>query len=145
VTSVVSSFQPELWVEHAPAAVEYYRAAFGAAVLHWVGEGEDIVAQLAVGDAVFWVTAAAADRGRFSPLAIGGTTARVLLVVDDPATMQQRAVAAGARETWPVQEEHGWLLGRIVDPFGHEWEIGRPLGSWPPDGAAWGEAMAQDA
>jgi PhnB protein len=31
-----------------------------------------------------------------------------------------------------VQEEHGWRLGRIVDPFGHEWEIGTPLVPWPP-------------
>jgi hypothetical protein len=23
-------------------------------------------------------------------------------------------------------------VGRVVDPFGHEWEIGRPLGDWPP-------------
>ena len=32
-----------------------------------------------------------------------------------------------------VTDEHGWRLGRIVDPFGHEWEIGHPLGRWPPD------------
>ena len=31
-----------------------------------------------------------------------------------------------------VAEEHGWLLGRIADPYGHHWEIGRPLGAWPP-------------
>ena len=36
-------------------------------------------------------------------------------------------------EKSPVADEHGWRLGRIVDPFGHEWEIGRPLGVWPPD------------
>jgi PhnB protein len=28
---------------------------------------------------------------------------------------------------FPVMEEHGWRLGRIIDPFGHHWEIGRPL------------------
>jgi len=32
----------------------------------------------------------------------------------------------------PVQEEHGWQLGRIEDPFGHHWEIGKPLIEWPP-------------
>jgi PhnB protein len=31
-----------------------------------------------------------------------------------------------------VSDEHGWRIGRIVDPFGHEWEIGVPLRSWPP-------------
>jgi PhnB protein len=30
-----------------------------------------------------------------------------------------------------VGDEHGWRLGRIIDPFGHEWEIGAPPGNWP--------------
>jgi PhnB protein len=70
--------------------------------------------------------------GRFSPRAIGGATGRVLLVVDDPESLLRRAVAAGATATRAVGDEHGWRLGRFVDPFGHEWEVGRPLGTWPP-------------
>jgi PhnB protein len=127
----MSPIQPELWVERPAAAVAFYEAAFGATVLHLVGEGDDIVAQLGVGDATFWVSAADADTGRCSPLAIGGATSRTLLVVDDPTGTAARAVDAGAREVSPVAEEHGWQLGRIVDPFGHEWEIGRPRGAWP--------------
>lgn len=38
-----------------------------------------------------------------------------------------RAIAAGAREIVPVAEAYGWRLGRVVDPFGHHWEIGHPL------------------
>ncbi len=102
--------QPELWVDRAAAAVAFYQAAFGATVLHLAGEGEDVVAQLAVDDAAFWVASTGSTSGRFSPRSIGGATSRMLLVVD----------------------EHGWRLGRIVDPFGHEWEIGRPVGAWPP-------------
>jgi PhnB protein len=128
----VTSIQPELWVERAAAAVAFYAAAFGATVLHRVGEGDDIVAQLAVGEAVFWVGAPTAALGRLSPEAIGGATGRTLLVDDDPAALLARAVAAGATETAPVADEYGWRLGRIVDPFGHEWEIGTPLGAWPP-------------
>lgn len=122
----MTSVQPELWVDRAATAVSFYEAAFGAQVLHRVGEGEDIVAQLAVGDAVFWVGAASAELRRFSPLEIAGTTARTLLVVDDPDAFVRRAVEAGATEEAPVTDEHGWRLGRIRDPFGHEWEIGRP-------------------
>jgi PhnB protein len=124
----MTSIQPELWLQRAGEAVAFYEAAFAATVLHRVGEDDDIVAQLGVGDARFWVAAASADIGRFSPEAIGGATSRTLLVADDPAAMLARAVAAGATETAPVADEHGWRLGRIVDPFGHEWEIGRPLG-----------------
>jgi PhnB protein len=128
----MTSIQPELWVERAGAAVAFYQAAFGATVMHRVGEGDDIVAQLGVGDAAFWVTAASSSMKRFSPQAIGGTTSRTLLVVADPERVVARAVAAGATESSAVSDEHGWRLGRIVDPFGHEWEIGRPLGAWPP-------------
>jgi PhnB protein len=126
----MSRIEPELWVDRAATAVAFYERAFGATTLHRVGEGEDIVAQLAVGEARFWVGSAGGSR--LSPHAIGGATGRTLLVVGDPDDAVRRAVAAGARETSAVQDEHGWRLGRIVDPAGHEWEIGRPLGAWPP-------------
>lgn len=128
----MTSIQPELWVEEARAAVSFYEAAFGATVLHLVGEGEDIVAQLAVGEAAFWVAPASPGTGRLDPRAIDGATGRTLLVVDDPDAFVRRAVEAGAMETSPVTTEHGWLLGRLTDPFGHAWEIGKPVVPWPP-------------
>jgi PhnB protein len=128
----VTSIQPELWVDSPSEAVMFYEAAFGASVLHHVGEGDDIVAQLAVGDAAFWVAGTSVTMRRLSPRAIDGATSRTLLVVEDPDSVMRRAVAAGAGESSPVGNEHGWRLGRIIDPFGHEWEIGVPLGAWPP-------------
>ena len=128
----MAGIQPELWVDRASAAVDFYVAAFGATVLHRVGNGDDIVVQLAVADSAFWVTAASPDMKRFSPDSIGGATGRTLLVVDDPDSMLQQAIDAGAQKLAAVTDEHGWRLGRILDPFGHEWEIGRPLGTWPP-------------
>jgi PhnB protein len=125
----MTSIQPELWIERAGQAVAFYLDAFGAQVVHQAGEGDDIVAQLTVGEAGFWVSASDPDRGRFSPATIGGRTGRTLLVVNDPDTVLRRAVDAGATQTSPVSDEHGWRLGRIIDPFGHEWEIGRPPGS----------------
>ena len=126
------SIQPELWVDAPQRAVSFYEAAFGATVLHRVGEGDDIVVQLAVGEAAFWVAPPSAELKRLSPLAVGGGTARLLLVVDNPEDVLARAVAAGASESAPVSDEHGWRLGRIVDPCGHEWEIGVPANTWPP-------------
>jgi PhnB protein len=129
----MTSIQPELWVDNPSRAVEFYAAAFGAAVLHRVGPGDDVVAQLGVGNAVFWVAGASAAMKRLSPRAIGGATSRTLLVVDEPEGVLRQAVAAGATESSPVSNEHGWRLGRIIDPSGHEWEIGAPLGPWPPN------------
>lgn len=128
----MTGIQPELWVEPASAAVAFYGAAFGARVLHRVGEGDDIVAQLAIGDAAFWLSAASPAGQRFSPQAIGGATGRTLLEVDDPDATLEQAVNAGATELQAVTDEHGWRLGRIIDPFGHEWEIGKPVSDWPP-------------
>ena len=128
----MTGIQPELWVDAPREAIAFYEAAFGATVLHLVGEGDDVVAQLAVDEAVFWVGGASAAMKRLSPRAIDGATSRTLLVVGDPDGFVAKAVAAGAAETSPVADEHGWRLGRILDPSGHEWEIGSPLGAWPP-------------
>jgi PhnB protein len=84
------------------------------------------------GGATFWVADESPPHENFSPESVGGGTVKLLLVVDDPAAAVDRATAAGAIEVRPVAEEHGWLLGRIKDPFGHHWEIGKPLGPWPP-------------
>jgi len=128
----MTGIQPQLWVDRAADAVAFYTAAFGARVVHQVGEGDDIVAQLAVGDAVFWVSPGGARGPRFSPRSVGGATGRMLLVVEDPDAVFARAVAAGATAASQVAVEHGWRVGRIIDPSGHEWEIGRPLVPWPP-------------
>jgi PhnB protein len=128
----MTDIQPELWVDRPGEAIAFYQAAFEATVLHRVGDGDDIVAQLGVGDAAFWVAGTSATMKRLSPRAVGGATGRTLLVVEDPDSTVRQAVVAGATESSPVGDEHGWRLGRIIDPFGHEWEIGRPLGAWPP-------------
>jgi PhnB protein len=129
----MTSIQPELWVETPGEVVAFYEAAFGATVLHRVGEGDDLVAQLGVGEAAFWVSATSATMKRLSPRAIDGATSRTLLVVEDPDSVVRQAVAAGATESPPVSNEHSLRLGRIIDPFGHESEIGAPLGAWPPN------------
>jgi PhnB protein len=135
MSAPASGIQPELWVSNTAAAVSFYERAFGAAVQHRVGgaEATDGVVQLSVAGACFWVSGSSEAMRRFSPQAIGGTTGRTLLVTDDPDSLAEAALAAGARLTSPVTDEHGWRLGRLIDPFGHEWEIGRPLGPWPPE------------
>ena len=128
----MTSIQPELWVDRGAEALAFYQAAFGARVLHRAGDGEDIVAQLAIGDAAFWVSTAGSAGQRLNPKAIGGATSRTLIVVDDPDAVFDRAVAAGAISTAQPANEHGWRLARITDPFGQHWEIGCPLATWPP-------------
>jgi PhnB protein len=126
---------PQLSVRRGREAVEFYKAALGAVEIYRVAGTDEhpaVVSQLAVGNASFWVSDESPEHGHFSPESLGGSTLRVLLVVDDPRAVVARAVDLGAREVYAVEKSHGWLLGRIEDPFGHHWEIGKPLGEWPP-------------
>jgi PhnB protein len=126
---------PELSVCDGRFAVEFYKDAFGATEVYRVGgtdENPNVVAQLMIGEASFWVSDESPEHANFSPESLGGSTVRVLLIVDDPDATVERAVSRGAREVRPVGDEHGWRLGRIEDPYGHHWEIGKPLGPWPP-------------
>lgn len=133
--AVATSVSPQLSVRRGRAAVAFYEEAFGAVEVYRVGgteEHESLVSQLVVGNAAFWVADESVPHHNLSPEWLGGTTVRLLLVVDDPRAAVERAVASGAELVAPVEEAHGWLLGRITDPFGHHWEIGKPLVAWPP-------------
>ena len=95
---------PELSVRGGRAAIDFYRAAFGAAIDYRVGgtdEHEAVVAQLSVGGATFWVADESPAQRNFSPETLGGGTVRLLLIVADPDAVAARAVAAGATEVVP--------------------------------------------
>ena len=131
----MTGIQPQLSVRRGREAIEFYEEAFGAVVVYRVGgteEYSDVVAQISVGDDSFWVADESPANGNFSPESLEGGTVRMLLMVDDPDAAFARAITAGATEIYPPADEHGWRLGRIADPFGHHWEIGRPLIPWPP-------------
>ena len=86
-----------------------------------------VVARLSVADAEFWLADESPEHSNFSPETLGGGTVRMVMIVADPDAAFNRAVNAGAKVVWPVSDQYGWRLGRIVDPFGHHWEIGKPL------------------
>lgn len=125
----------QLSVQGGRAAIEFYKEAFGAVEEYRVGGTDDheaVVAQLSIDGSAFWVSDESPEHSHFSPARLGGSTTRLLLLVEDPRAVMQRAIDAGAKEVYPVTEQHRWLLGRIEDRFGHQWEIGKPLIPWPP-------------
>jgi PhnB protein len=107
------------------AAMEFYKRAFGAIETYRVPSGG--VAKLSVDGAEFWVAEESPAHQNYSPETLGGCSVRMLLITSDPQAICERAVAAGAKQLAAVSDSHGWRLGRIVDPAGHHWEIGRPL------------------
>ena len=128
--SPIVSVAPMLSVRNGARAVDFYKAAFGATELFRV-EAPDgaVVCRLSIHGAEFWLSDESPEHGNFSPESLGGSSARMILTVPDPDASFAEALAAGARQVTAVEEAYGWRVGRIVDPFGHHWEIGRPLAS----------------
>jgi PhnB protein len=118
-----TTIAPWLAVENADEGVAFYRAALGAVEVYRL-EGDDgklAVAQLSVDGAAFWVQE---DSGS-GPDARGSTSVRMILSAEDPDSAYDRAIAAGATQVAPVSEAFGWRTGRVTDPFGFDWELGR--------------------
>ena len=123
-----TAIAPMLSVRNGMSAIEFYKAAFGAEELFRIeSDSGAVVARLSVGGAEFWLADESPEHFNFSPESLGGGTVRMVMIVEDPDAAFERAVAAGATAVWPVSNQYGWRLGRIVDPFGHHWEIGKPL------------------
>lgn len=119
---------PLLNVRRGLAALAFYEAALGAQTIFQVDDGQGhVVAQLSVDGAEFWLADESPEHQNHSPESLKGSSARMLLIVDNPDERFDRAVNAGASVVWPVSDQHGWRVGRVVDPFGHHWEIARKL------------------
>lgn len=122
------SVAPWLSVRGGARAVEFYKGAFGAVeVFHLDGPNGTIVSRLSIEGAEFWVADESPEHQNFSPETLGGCSVRLILTAASPDAVFARAMKAGASQVHPVSEGHGWRVGRIVDPFGHHWEIGRPV------------------
>ena len=117
-----------LSVRNGAKAIDFYKAAFGAIELYRVeSDTGEVVAQLSVSGAEFWVADESPAHLNFSPESLGGCSVRMLLIVEDPGAVCAQAIAAGATQVAEVSEAYGWRQGRIVDPFGHHWEIGKQV------------------
>lgn len=121
--------KPTLSVKNGAAAINFYKKAFNAIELMRVTSPDgEVVAELSIGGAQFYVADESPEHGNFSPLSQGGISIRLGLLVDDPDAVVQQAIAVGATEIYPVaDQDYGMRLGHIADPFGHHWEIYRPL------------------
>lgn len=124
---VNSALAPWLLVRNSIQAVEFYKLAFGAQEIYRLEGRGGVVSRLAFRNSEFWVSDESPEHGNFSPQTLNGTSARMILTVDDPDAVFAQACAAGARAVYPVAEGHGWRVGRVEDPYGHHWEIGRQL------------------
>ncbi len=123
--TAVTNIAPWLAVSDGQRALDYYKAAFGAVDVYRFEDdgGRLAVAHLTIGEADFWIQ----EDDDAGPRA-GDGSIRMILTVDDPDAVFAQAIAAGATEVAAIYEGHGWRIGRLADPFGHHWEVGKPLG-----------------
>jgi len=124
---LATSITPWLNVRGGARAVDFYKSAFGAVEVFRMGDENSTVARLSIDGAEFWLSDESPEHFNRSPESLGGITTRIILTVADPDAVVARAIKAGAKQVYPVTDEHEWRIGRVVDPFGHHWEIGRPL------------------
>lgn len=122
---------PTLSVSDGKAAIAFYKKAFQAEEVMCVSDPDGkVVAEMAVGAARFIVADESPEHGNLAPDKLGGVSVRLGLMVPDPDSMAASAVAAGAKTVYEVaDQDYGYRLGHFIDPFGHHWEIGKPLSS----------------
>jgi PhnB protein len=127
-------FIPELIVRNGPAALDFYKSVFGAEEVHRMmkpGSEKLMHGELILDGHKFFVCDEfpPSEGGTCkSPETLGGTAVRITLLVVDADRVVERALAAGARVTMPVQDMFwGGRYGKIVDPFGHEWGINQQV------------------
>jgi len=116
-------------VRRGSSAVAFYKKAFAATEVFRIESPDGhVVARLSVDGAEFWLADESPEHANFSPESLNGSTVRMVLTVENPDAVFDQAVAAGAKSVSPVVDQpYGWRVGRIVDPFGHHWEIGKEL------------------
>ncbi|MCF0071036.1 VOC family protein [Dyadobacter sp. CY261] len=120
---------PTLTVRNGIEAIAFYQKAFGANVL-MSNSGPDgsVVAEMEIMGARFVVADRSEEHGNFSPEKLNGTPVRIGLQVEDPDQVFELAVKAGASIIYEVaDQDYGYRLGHLSDPFGHHWEIFKPL------------------
>jgi PhnB protein len=126
--TIKTTIAPWLSLRGGARAIEFYKAAFEAVEVYHIEDPDgNVVSRLSVGGAEFWLSDESPEFGNSAPSSSAGNSVRMILTVPDPDAVFDQAVRAGASAVSPVSEGHGWRVGRVADPFGHHWEIGREI------------------
>ena len=127
---------PYLCVRGAADAIEFYADVFGAVERMRMPQPDGRIghAELQIRDSVVMLADEFPDMGVLSPQSIGGTPVTLNVYVDDVDAAVDRAVAAGATLTRPVENKfYGDRAGQIVDPWGHQWSVATHVEDVAPD------------
>jgi uncharacterized glyoxalase superfamily protein PhnB len=128
---------PHLVIRQCAKAIEFYKKAFGAEELCCIRgpDGQSVMhAELKFGDSVVFLCDECPDYGALSPQSLNGSPVTIHVYVNDADAAYQRAVAAGATATMPLQNMFwGDRYGKLKDPFGHHWSIATHIEDVSPE------------
>ena len=144
---------PAIIVRDANKAIEFYKRAFGAEEINrMVGpDGSVMHAEIKIGDSIIMLGEENEQWGTRSPLSTGGITGSLHIYVADVDMAFERALQAGAKERYPLEDAFwGDRYGKVTDPFGHEWGIATRVKELTPEemdraGKEWMAKAAQQA
>ncbi len=115
-----------LSVDGAADAIEFYKSVFGATERMRVAAPDDRIvhSELDLGESMLMVVDEFPEMNSFTPKTIGGTPVIGMIYMEDVDATQAAAVAAGATEENPVEQQfYGDRTGMFIDPWGHRWNI----------------------
>lgn len=128
MTSFKTSIQPWHSVGNSAKAGTFYKEAFGAIETYRMETPDGgLVLKLSIDGAEFWVSGQSTDTDEAIANSSKQEAVKIVLIVENPDAIFEQAIKMGAKEVFPVGEEYGWRLGRLSDPFGLDWEIGKLL------------------
>jgi len=120
------SVTPYLALRDAKAAIDFYKRAFGAELLMSLDmpDGKVAHAEIKIGDSILMMSEESAGWGNKSPLTLGGSPVFMMIYVPDVDAAFAKALAAGATEARPVQDQfYGDRAGTLKDPYGYQWTL----------------------
>jgi len=121
---------PHLVCAGAADAIDFYVKAFGATeMVRLPGpDGKIMHASVSINGSSVMLVDEMLEHGIKSPKTLGGTPVTIHLIVPDVDAFVERAVAAGAKVTMPVEDAYwGDRYGVLEDPFGHSWSVATPI------------------
>jgi PhnB protein len=118
---------PHLTVRDATRALEFYKQAFGAQVLHVMPApgGKVMHAAIKIGDSILMLNDEFPEYGGDpAPSATSGSGIALHVYLDNVDAAFDRAVSAGASVKMPLMDQFwGDRYGIVKDPFGHKWSL----------------------
>ncbi|MBK8635219.1 MAG: VOC family protein [Saprospiraceae bacterium] len=119
---------PFLTVGSGKKAIDFYVNAWKATILtQHDRENNGIMAKISIAGADFWIGDQEPEFGNICPNGTTNSPVRIILETKNADELFEQALLFGATTICPMTTEDSWRIGKLIDPFGHIWELGYEL------------------